>query len=125
MDTDSSPKLRLYSNIKGYYYLPFEEWNTIEKIFSLLWKNAVYSITIDYCHLEESTKILDVKGWMGKDGQSLERFFLANNDWSRILPIWEFVSEFLWKNSILKEKGAGRILVKLSKNGPIDCTLIA
>jgi hypothetical protein len=125
MDTDSSPKLKLYSNTKGYYYLPFEEWSTIEKIFSLFWKNAAYSMTIDYCHLDESTKILDVKAWMGKDGQSLERFFLGDNDWNRILPIWEFISSFLWENPILKEKGAGRILVKLSKTYPIDCTLIA
>lgn len=122
---DIGPKLRVNLKTKGYTNLSFPKWDTIEKLFDLLWKNSTYSITIDYSYLERSLTILDVKGYRGKDGLSLETFFLANNDWNRIITIWSFVCGFVRDNPALEEKGSGRILVKLSKTHSIDCTLIA
>jgi hypothetical protein len=122
---DIGPKLRGYFKTKGYTNLSFPKWDTIEKLFNLLWENSTYSITIDYSYLERSLTILDVKGYRGKDGLSLETFFLANNDWNRIITIWSFVCGFVRDNPALEEKGSGRILVKLSKTHSIDCTLIA
>lgn len=119
------PRLRVYFKTRGYTYLSFFKWDSIEKLFKLLWDNSTYSITVDYSYLEESLRILNMKGYRGKDGTSLETYFLANNDWNSIVPLWEFVNGFIYDNPILKEKGSGRILVKLSKTNSIDCTLIA
>ena len=119
------PRLKVYLKTKGYTHLPFFKWDTIEKLFGLLWENSTYSITVDYCYLEESLKVLNVKGYRGRDGLSLETFFLLNNNWDSIHPIRYFIHEFIYNNSALQEKGSGRILVKLSKTGPIYCTLIA
>ena len=119
------PRLRVYFKTRGYTHLSFLKWSTIEKLFKLLWDNSTYSVTVDYSYLEESLNILNMKGYRGKDGLSLETYFLANNDWNSIVPLWEFINGFIYDNPILKEKGSGRILVKLSKTNSIDCTLIA
>ena len=122
--TYTSPTLKVLTN-KGYEELPLSSWINIEKFFDLLWANFTYSITIDYCYLEGSLKILNVKGYRGRDGLSLETMFLSHNHWNSIIPIWTFVNGFLLDNKVLQQKEAGRILVKLSKKDSINCTLIA
>jgi hypothetical protein len=55
---DIGPKLRVYFKTKGYTDLSFYKWDTIEKLFNLLWENSTYSITIDYSYICSNPLVL-------------------------------------------------------------------